>query len=678
MSLKTSQKMSSQELQTKIRGFLEITNTDEKFVFNITDQSIVETQQYQDFITFFNRSLTNFTNSNNENSIMGSYYASSLDESDKKDFNEKVKNYSIYADLLKIRERIAQLLRKKHSKKEPIKPQKGSDFLSFTELHTYNREYHIREFMKDKDFEEQIKRKAEDILEIFEKRIEQMQTCYGDHQDQIGVTKTSDDLTYYYVEAIRERIMVDAIKEKLRSVQHLDDKEKNKILIDELQKMSGYIFWGLKDFYCYYNTNSSLKTPEELKKYMQTEILPRLKIAKENDPNCVKKMMTFLPLVLFTETKQENGETIFDYDEEKIIQFFIDNSIPINYKTGEPLPIEQGGIIKGLVSQFRLGIGYDLFLDKIGGLYSDIHSFWGIYICALDLFNSCGKYVNYSIYVNLLETYMSLINERSVFPSSFSLRKEIRPNGRNASIFNQATKSYEFRYKDPINKNNLFNEKMKLLGVIFIRYLQDKEGKPSKKKLILPLFVFKNTQFKKIPRTTTDVTTIGNDFISSYTGDERQVIICDQKMYFIEDGEIIPSISLTYHELTNILFYGAKTYMIGNDRKELYFTYRERPDPELENLIEKLKMTQVFFIKGPFKPNERERFEIKTREEANIFLNVNPQYEIMGNQKLTLTVPQSSGPTTGGNKNSNKQRKTRKNKKTRKQRKNTLKKKSLF
>ena len=174
------------------------------------------------------------------------------------------------------------------------------------------------------------------------------------------------------------------------------------------------------------------------------------------------------------------------------------------------------------------------------------------------------------------------------------------------------------------------------------------------------------------------MTTIGNDFISSYTGDERQVIICDQKMYFIEDGEITPSISLTYHELTNILFYGAKTYMIGNDRKELYFTYRERPDPELENLIEKLKMTQVFFIKGPFKPNERERFEIMTFEEVIPFLDKNPQYEIMGNQKLTLTVPQSSGPTTGGNKNSNKQRKTRKNKKTRKQRKNTFKKKSVF
>ena len=149
-------------------------------------------------------------------------------------------------------------------------------------------------------------------------------------------------------------------------------------------------------------------------------------------------------------------------------------------------------------------------------------------------------------------------------------------------------------------------------------------------------------------------------------------------MFFIEDGEITPSISLTYHELTNLLFYGAKTYMIGNDRKELYFTYRERPDPELENLIEKLKMTQVFFIKGPFKPNERERFQIMTREEANIFLNVKPQYEIMGNQDIPLTHPQSSGPTTGGNKNSNKQRKTRKNKKTRKQRKNTFKKKSVF
>jgi hypothetical protein len=71
MFLKTSQKMSSQELQPKIRGLLQITDTDEKNVFNITDQSIVDTQQYQDFITFFNRSLTFFINSNNEYSVMG-------------------------------------------------------------------------------------------------------------------------------------------------------------------------------------------------------------------------------------------------------------------------------------------------------------------------------------------------------------------------------------------------------------------------------------------------------------------------------------------------------------------------------------------------------------------------------------------------------------------------------
>ena len=718
-----------QEIKALQNNILKLLNKSsqktEEHIFNIDSSTFFQRNNknkteeklalYKSFLDFFQKSLINFQSSSVDQ-VFGEYsfgqYNRKINLIDEKLFKEKVEKYRAYANVKNIRSILKSL-------NNPIVTNDIEPCLSFTELQTYNREHYFKQSMIDTYYNE---KNPQHILKIFEKRIIQMENCVRENQTRVGIIKAQTELIYYSIEARRERIMVEAIKKKLETI--TEHEQKKNTLFKELQKMTTYIFWGLKDFHCYYNEDGSLKSPEQLNDYV-TRMLADLRKAKKKDPNCVKKMMTFLPLNLF---KKEN--MIYDFDEGEIRKFFLENGILRDYETGNPSSEDQNGIINGLVTQFRLGIGYDLFQDITRESYSKIPSLWNIYSIILDLFNSCGRYANYNIYLNLLQIYMFLINSKSVFPSSFSLRKEIRPGGINASILNQDTESYEFRYKDPINKNNLFNENMKLLGVIFIKYLSDDNTTIN----VLPLFVFKNIKFaerKQKLRIDTTETTRGNDFISSYNGVEQEIIICDQKMFFIEDGEITPSMSLTYHELTNLLYYGAKTYMFkdGNDKTELYFTYRKRGDKELERLISDLNMIEVFFLKGKIIDSSRQRFKIMTREEIITFLQENPEFQLMAHQKvshsladnISLSLPSNrlqihnssrrlssasltsrhlssllglnpeKRPTSsllnintdrreliGGNKNSNKQRKTRKNKKTRKQRKNTFKKKSVF
>ncbi len=650
-----------------------------EFIFNIKPEIVNgfdnDTKtMYKNLLEFTRDSLRDFRNSSES---FKSYSIEGLFTDEQIKFNEKKEKYISYANSPLIRYRLEKKRRKKNTPNnlKDIVPSKFKpDYLSFQELFSYNREYTIREYMKDKDFDE---KKPEDILEIFKQRISEMEECHKKHENKVNVTKTKKDLLFLEIESKRETTMIESIESKSTNTYFS--------LKEELKKMAGHIMWGISHMELYYNEDGTLKdkaTLEESAKVM----IEKVKIAKEGDENCIKKMMTFLPLSIFKAIKDGNEiqlrdemtieelssyslfEYEFDFIEEKLIEFYVSNGIPRNYDSGDELPIENGGIINGPHTQFRLGIGYDLFKDKLGALYSGIKELWTIYVTNLDFFNSCGKYVNYNIYVNLLEMYMSMINNHSVFPASFSLRKEIREGGINATILNERTQSYEFRYKDPISTKNLFNKDMKFLGVHFIKYIPNPNNNKTKKSryqqmnltnqkvYIHPLFVFRNTKFETLkaePRTTHEVTTIGRDFISSHTGDEREIITCDKKMYFIEDGEITPSMSLTYHELTNILFYGAKTYMIGDNRKELYFTMLNREDPKLKKLITLLNMTEVFFIKGKLEGFTRERFQIMTKEEALRAID-NNQGKLMGNQKINDTNITISNQSAGYNKNKNK------------------------
>jgi hypothetical protein len=350
-------------------------------------------------------------------------------------------------------------------------------------------------------------------------------------------------------------------------------------------------------------------------------------------------MMTFLPFEIFykTEEKDNKGGIIYDYDEIKLKEFYLNNAIPIDYNTGEPSS-EETAIIKAPLTQFRLGIGFDLMGDKVNKKYSEIPQLWGIYINILDIYKSCGKFTNYSIYLNLLQMYMDIIREDAVFPTTFSLRKEHRKDTQghniNVNIWDEETNTYDFRFKYPITRQNLFSRNIKFLGVHFIKYIKD-NGNLS----VHPLFVFLNQKYEDEiikPRNNTK-TTQGNDFISSYSGQENQIIICDSKMYFIEDGEITPSMSLTYHELTNLLYYGSKLYIIDDNKTELYITMLPRENEELQKLIEVLNMTEVFICKGKITSEFiRDRLVVLTSEEAQKYIKEGKGI-LMGNQKLPFT-----------------------------------------
>jgi hypothetical protein len=73
--------------------------------------------------------------------------------------------------------------------------------------------------------------------------------------------KTPRELKYYEIQVKREKIILDAIKHKMSTSKDFDLDLKN-----EIKKMASYIFWGLKDFHCYYKESGELKTKEELGK----------------------------------------------------------------------------------------------------------------------------------------------------------------------------------------------------------------------------------------------------------------------------------------------------------------------------------------------------------------------------------------------------------------------------
>jgi hypothetical protein len=623
------------ELQTKIRTILNVSiKSDDSFYLSISNQTIQtfpdKGEMYLKSLTFINDSLEKFIKEPQK--ISSSYSVIDLTPEEKELFDKKVESYAVYQYPNEIRQKIKQLKRHPNASKKPIKVE-GNGYLSFSELHTYNREYHIREFMKDKDYDSLSRG---EILEQFEKRIKEMESCYTKNKDTPGVNLSPAKIMYYKIESEREKIMINSIKDKIKELSKNNTynfnykKLQSEILDEELKKMASYIFWGLKDLYSYYNQDGSLKTREQLEENLK-EMFEKLEKARKADPkNCIKKMMTFLPLDIFT-SKMINNELEFDYDRQKLKEFILQNAIPRDYNTYEELPVEKGGIIKASQIQFRLGIGYDLMGNPVNKEYAGIIQLWGIYLNFINMYKTCGILSNYSIYLNLLEMYMTAIEKRQVFPITFSFRKEQREGTSNSSIWNTKTNTYEFRYKDPIRKTNLFESNIKFMGVHFIKYINTNGILTAH-----PLFLFFNTDYKRKrdALTNDNLTTIGNDFISSYTGMENEVIICDRKIYFVEEGEITPSMSLTYHELTNMLYYGARTYIFGNDRTELYFTLRPREDEELQNLIKLLNMTEVFIVKGSVPGFDRERFSVLTEDET-IKYRRESRGNLMGYQKLS-------------------------------------------
>ena len=146
---------SIKELQTKIQTTLNLPiKQDDSFYLSIstpTTQTFPDKgEMYLESLKFIDDRLQKFMNEPQK--ISSSYYVPSLTPEEKELFDKKVESYEVYQYPNEIRQKIKQLKRKPNASKKPIKVE-DNGYLSFSELHTYNREYHIREFMKDKDYD---------------------------------------------------------------------------------------------------------------------------------------------------------------------------------------------------------------------------------------------------------------------------------------------------------------------------------------------------------------------------------------------------------------------------------------------------------------------------------------------------------------------------------------------
>ena len=588
-----------------------------------------------------------------------SYPVDDLSDAELEQFKKKNEQYTAYLNIESIRTSINGI-----RSRLGLKPSKEkSSLLKFNELQEYNRNT-IREHMKDKDYDEL---SADSFLMIFRQRIKEMDDC--NKLPQTSDLKTEVEVSYLKVELEREKIILASIEKKVVEKKFASEKAKSDFIMEELKKMASYIMWGSKFMECYYNEDGTLKTEAELSVYVDS-MLEKLVTAKLTDPNCVKKLMTFLPLSIFFAVHQETLERIsqidnltdtekldFDFDTSKLKDFYISNGIHHDYETG----IESESpnrILRGPQVQYRIALGDELF----GGsyrIYSEIKGLFNVFGLDVDLFHSCGKYVTYNIYLNLLLLYMQLLKKNSVFPVTLSLKKTTE-----WGILDTETQSYEFRYRPPVRARGLFNDGTKFLGIHFFKYQPETSTFP-KKLSVLPLFVFKHETHQLLsllPNTHTDIINFNQIFFSQYFGNASEILTCDSKLYFVEDGELTPTMSITYHELTNMLYYGAKAYIIGDDRKELYFTMLPNDNPELLKLVRLLNMTQVFFVNGKVKGFQRERFKVMTKEEIDSELaKTRPQWRLMGKQ-----VVDGVSSFVGGYKKSNKSNNKIKTTKTRK------------
>lgn len=612
--------LNEKNLIEEISSLLALNKKESIFNFNYNEAPDESKLKFKAFLQFvlvtLKKDLDNLDTYN-------SYVVDDISDDDSSKFEEKADKYTVYSDISGIRSNL-------NPKSSPV------GYLTYDELQAYNRN-NIREHMKDKDFDE---KEPEFFLDVFEERIKGMKACYELHAKS-GL-KTPLELLYLQIESKRESIMLDSIKAKIREQTGMSQAQLKDFIMEELKKMSSYIIWGSKHIGCYYNIDGgTLKTREELIPSVK-EIVKKIEEAKKIDENCIKKLMTFLPLSIFCLKNKETGEIaplsmdfdttqfMVDYDEAELTEFYINNGIPHDYSQGTKFPLSESenGIIKGPQIQYRLGVFRVLFAGKLK-VYSEIEGLFNVFGLDMDLFHNCGQHVNYNIFLNLLKLYLQTIKADSVFSSTLSL---LTVAGRSFDI---DTDSYDFRYRRPAFGQELFSREMKFLGCHFIKYQTANDQVMS-----FPLFVFKNEKYQdliKLPITHADIMKFTENavFASIYGGNACEINTIDNKGYFVEDGEISPSMSITYHELTNMLYYGAKTYIFGDDKKELYFTMLPNDNPELQNLVRLLKMTQVFCVKGKMKGFKRERFKVVTKEEAVDLLNEKPPtWRLMGKQVI--------------------------------------------
>ena len=550
-------------------GWCSFNKSDESFIFNLSFDSLNKKKQlgkYEHFIDFCANTIRTFGLSKD---VCKAYPIDNLSQEEKKYFKENVEKY-------------VEKFQKKLEKKSD---NNGLQYVSDDVIYQIN-ESIIDETMKDKKYNIQ---SDATIYQILIDRVKQLKVCFEKSkaaklETPSRIIKTNEEENYYQKEAVREEEFLNEIKQYItnNNIVKPDERLFYKLSPDEKKRtaigfMSDRIQWGIKNFYAFEHKPLN-------------QILDDLFENIEKEPRIIKILMTFLPLDLFNNEQDKPS-----LQRDKLHRF-------LESKGKEQLMN---------IQQYRLGLGEDLYSDNEQFL-SNFHQLWSTYSLIFDMNNQCSKYVDYNIYLNLFCIYMFGRSNHKVFPISFNLSSNT-----NYGLFDSETESYSFRNRKPLNSDILFNSdsSIKFLGLQLMKY--QKNGKVN----VLPLFVFIDLQYEEKIKTNREDSD-DSELYSIYNLQRFKTFICNSSFFLVENGEIAPTINITHHELYNILYYKMRPYIMNGDKKVLYFTMRNRDDPELNELISKLKMEEVFILKKryPNIPGPR-RLSIINLDELKILIS---------------------------------------------------------
>jgi len=585
-------------------GFTIKENSQDLLLFNLTSKSLqaqtdVTKQRYLDFLSFCVDSMKDFKEDPKNlygEMVYKSYHVSNLTEEEKRKFEEISANYS--------------------SKYNASPPEFNGGFPNDRKLYEFN-ERVIDEFMADKKYNTHSELK---IASVLGERVSELETCLA----RIAETSTSTpprkikrdrEARFYRDECVREKRILEEVDRLIienelipadgRLYQDLSAEEKKKTV---LGYMADRIQYGPNGLYSF---NSESETIDEIISKLLTDI------KAINDrlirQSLIKRLMTFLPLKLFNVAENPANPTDpsnFSINDEEFTAF-----------------LKKEGVDQNNFKQYRLGLNRDLLGRDVSDDEREVRNFmtnalqlWHTNSVVLDLYNPCGKYVDWNIYLNLFCVYMygrSGMNSGKVFPLSFSL-SNYTSSSYLTPTFNSSTESYSFRTRQTYLFEKIFpNPSIKFLGVHLIKYYR-------KGKLVLfPLVTFIDIGYehKSVQNRNEEDFSVGGE-LNIYTGKIRETYTFDSKYYFVEGGEITPELGITHHEFYNALYYKLRPYIMDGKKDQLYFTMRQRDDPELLRLCELIGMTEVFIMKdsfpvgGPLGPKGPKRIIVKTRDEA--------------------------------------------------------------
>jgi len=439
----------------------------------------------------------------------------------------------------------------------------------------------INERIIDNNFEDQQYnlKTDQEIFEILKQRVIDMKKC-----------KKEDE--YYDRESqIESKILSKIDERKIPKMNWVNLENKNETIIGNI---SDQIKFGPKCLKAFDGDDRDIDKIIE-------NILGKIKTLYLSDPFIIKRLMTFLPLELFIETSSPHNFIINEINFYNFLKRF--GKSGLNFQ------------------QFKLGFKRDLTIDPS----FDIPQLYFNYDIKINYYKPCGKYVDYNIYLNLFSLYIYGRSNIKVFPISFDL-----PTMTDHGVLDTETKSYFFRQTRTFNQDLLFSDRVEFLGIHLIKFRKQLTNGNYRER-ILPLFYFRDLDFSNENSSKLPVA------LSSYLGKGIKDFICNTKRYMVNEGEIEGTLNLTHHEIYNALYYGMRAYMLSDDlernkRDTFYFTMKPRDNRELNILIRKLRMKEVYIVKRKFPNKNSLRLVILTDEEVRTYIEQRIDFQLMKNQ----------------------------------------------